>query len=228
MPLGMTSTTAHQPREPRLSNELARGYDWIRGHYEPIPYHYTQTDPAGGISGTASDLGRLMLALLGDGSVDGQRILSSVKLMLQSQYTADPRIAATAYEFMHWTTHGLDLLHKDGTLGDHVAVMLLSPTNKFGVFVASNGPSDIGNRLLERMLTYVVGPAVATPPATSSPDARQRAQLFAGCYRDYHHTWDDMSQIRSLMPMVQSRVSVESDGAIRWQGRRWQIGRAHV
>ena len=30
-----------------------------------------------------------------------------------------------------------------------------------------------------------------------------------------------MSRLRALMPMIQSRVIVEADGAIRWQGRRW-------
>jgi hypothetical protein len=40
-------------------------------------------------------------------------------------------------------------------------------------------------------------------------------------YRDYHHTRHDLSRLRALMPMIQSPVSAEPDGSIRWRGRRW-------
>lgn len=43
----------------------------------------------------------------------------------------------------------------------------------------------------------------------------------AGMYRDYHHTRHDLSRLRALMPMIQSPVSAEADGSIRWRGRRW-------
>lgn len=222
-PLKMTRTTAHQPPEPILSNDVARGYEWTKGHYEPLPYRFTQTGPAGGMSATAADMGRFMVALLGDGVADGERILSpeSVRAMLAPQYTPDARIAAVAYEFVHWKTHGQDLLHKDGTLGDHVSVVLLAPADKFGIFVASNGVPGVGNHVLEPLLTYLVGPPTPTSPPIPLSDARERVSVFGGAYRDYHHTRNDMSRLRAIMPMVQSRVRVEADGAIRWQGRRW-------
>jgi hypothetical protein len=46
-------------------------------------------------------------------------------------------------------THGRTLLHHDGTLGDHEAVLLLDPAAKFGMFVASNAVPGVGNRLLD-------------------------------------------------------------------------------
>ena len=30
-----------------------------------------------------------------------------------------------------------------------------------------------------------------------------------------------MSRLRALMPMIQARLTVDGDGALRWQGRRW-------
>ena len=224
-PLKMTGTTAHQPPEPNLAGDLARGYRWTGGRQVPIAYNYTQTVPAGGVSATAADMGRLMLALLGDGSVDGERILTpaSVNAMLAPQYTPDPHIPARAYEMTHWVAHGQHLLHKDGTLGDQVAVMLLAPADRFGIFIASNASPDVslGNQLLEPLLTYFFGPAAPTPPPAPLPDARARAPRFAGSYRSYSRTRDEMSQLRALMPMLQSRVAAEPDGAIRWNGRRW-------
>jgi CubicO group peptidase (beta-lactamase class C family) len=221
-PLKMTGTTALQPPEPSLMGDLARGYRW-NGRQEPLPYSYTQTGPAGGISATAADMGRFMQVLLGDGSVDGERILSpeSVKTMLASQYTPDARIQATAYEMKHWATHGQHLLHKDGTLGDQIGVMLLAPADRFGIFVASNAVPGVANDVLEPLLTYLVGPETPTRPPAPLPDAGRRAPRFAGSYRNYARTRNEMSQVRALMPMLQSRVIAEPDGAIRWQGRRW-------
>jgi CubicO group peptidase (beta-lactamase class C family)/uncharacterized membrane protein len=221
-PLRMTATTAHQPPEPNTANDLARGYRWADGHQEQLPYRFTYAGPSGGISTTAADMVRLMIALLGDGSVDGQRILSlqSVKMLVAAQYSPDPRIPATAYGLKHWLTHGHQLLFADGTLGDQIGVLVLDPADKLGIFLASNALPGI-EPALDPVLTFLFGPTVSTSPPTPLPDALRRAPRFAGTYRDYHHTRADMSRLMALMPMVQSRVRVESDGAIRWQGRRW-------
>jgi hypothetical protein len=102
--------------------------------------------------------------------------------------------------------------------------MLLAPADKFGIFVASNADPavSLGNQLLEPLLTYLAGPEPPTPPPPAMPDAVQRAPRFAGSYRSYSRTRDEMSQVRALMPILQSRVIAESDGAIRWRGRRWR------
>jgi CubicO group peptidase (beta-lactamase class C family) len=222
-PLRMTASTARQPPEPDMALALARGYRWIDGRQDAIPYRFTHASPSGGISATAADMGRFILAIVGDGSADGERVLSpeSVTMMLAPQYTPDRRIPATAYGFLHWVTHGRHLLHKDGTLGDQVSVVLLDPADRFGLFVGSNAVPGIANHILEPLLTYLVGPSLPTPPPTPLPDAPQRAPRFAGIYRDYHHTRNDMSRLRALMPMIQSPVLAEQDGTIRWQGRRW-------
>jgi len=36
-PLRMMATTAHQPPEARLANDLARGYRWVDDHHEALP-----------------------------------------------------------------------------------------------------------------------------------------------------------------------------------------------
>ena len=233
-PLRMTATTARQPPEPNLEKNLARGYHWTGGSHEPLPYRFTKNrqgsvsnGPAGAISTTAADMARFMMALLGDGSLDGGRILSPefVRILLAPQYTPDPRIPPRAYASRYWFTHGLRLLHHDGTLGDQLGVLVLAPEDRFGIFVASNSPDDggeIGNLILDPLLTYLVGPSAPTPsPPARLPDALQRARSVGGTYRDYRHHRSDMSRIWALMPMIQSRVTVEPDGAIHWKGHRW-------
>jgi CubicO group peptidase (beta-lactamase class C family) len=231
-PLGMTATTARQPPEPNLVNDLARGYHWTGGSHEPLPYRFGDRppqgigqSPAGGISTTAADMGRFMLALLGDGSVDGGRILSPgfADMLFAPQYTANARIPPRAYASLYWFTHGLRLLHHDGSLGDQIGMLVLAPHDRFGIFVASNSPdSPVGNLILEPLLTHLAGPSAPTPPPPAPlPDALLRARRFAGTYRDYRHHRHDLSRIWALMPMIQSRVTVEPDGVIHWKGHRW-------
>ena len=233
-PLRMTATTAHQPPEPNLAKDLARGYHWTGSSHEPLPYRFTESPPgsvrdgpSGAISTTAADMGRFMMALLSDGSVEGGRILSPefTEILLAPQYTPDPRIPPRAYASLYWFTHGLQLLHHDGTLGDQLGVLVLAPVDRFGIFVASNSPDDgsqVGNLILDPLLTYLVGPSTPTPsPPSPVPNALRRARRFSGTYRDYRHHRNDISRIWSLMPIIQSRVTVEPDGAIRWKGHRW-------
>jgi len=222
-PIGMRYSTARQPPEPALADNLAASYRWENGRQEAVPYRYTFAGPSGGISTTAADMGRFILALLGDGSADGGRILSPAAraLLLAEQFTPDARIPGTAYGFHHWLTHGLRLLHKDGTLGDQIGVLVLAPDERLGVFVASNAVPGVANQVLDPLLTHLVGPSSPVPPPTALPDAPRRAPRFAGAYRDYHHTRNDMTRLVALMPVIQSRVAAASDGSLNWRGRRW-------
>jgi hypothetical protein len=221
-PLRMNATTASQPPEGALAAQRASGYAWDGSAQRPLLFRYTQSRPGGAVSTTAADMGRFMLMLLGDGSLDGARALSpaSRAAMLQPQFRSHPRLPGVTYAFRQWETRGRLLLHHDGTLGDQVAVMLLDPANAFGLFVASNANPGIGNHLLDPLLTHLFGPAPPVPPPAPVRPATGNAQRVAGAYRDYHRTRHDLSRIRALMPMLQSRVAPDGD-AITWGGRRW-------
>lgn len=180
-PLRMTSTSARQPPEPNIAKDLARGYRWIDGRQEALPYTYTQGSPAGSMTTTASDLGRFMRAVLGDGSLDGERILrpESLKTMLASQYTPHPRIPGTAYGFGHMVSHGQRLLVRGGTLGDQASLMVLAPADRLGIVVVSNTLPGIGDFLFEPVMTHLAGPTVPTPPLAPPAHALPRAARFA-------------------------------------------------
>ena len=221
-PLMMTHTTARQPPEAALAGGRSIGYAWDGTAYRALPFRYTQSRSAGAISTTAADMSRFMLAVLGDGTLDGVRVLSpaSRAALLQPQFHAHPRLPGVTYGFRQWATHGRLLLHHDGTLGDQVAVLLLDPPNAFGLFVASNANPGIGNHLLEPVLTHLYGPASTPAPPVPMPGAPD-PRLVAGVYLDTQRTRHDLSRIRALMPMLQSRVSADDSGGITWSGRRW-------
>jgi hypothetical protein len=96
------------------------------------------------------------------------------------------------------------------------------PEDRLGIFIASNSIPGLGDFLYAPMMTHLFGDADPPLPALGPrPGASERAARLAGAYRDYHHTRSDMSRLRALMPMIQARLTVDDDGALRWQGRRW-------
>ena len=220
-PLGMSSTTARQPPEDALLAGRVHGYVWDGARYHALPFRYTQTGPAGAASTTAADMSRFMMAVLGDGALDGVRVLSpaSRAAFLRPQFRDHPSLPGVTYAFHEWRTHGRVLLHHDGTLEDQVGVMVLDPDNAFGLFVASNSNPGIGNALLEPMLTHLYGPEPALP-APAVVRGTGHATEVAGVYVDLDRTRHDLSSVRALMPMLQSRVVATGD-TIAWAGRQW-------
>jgi CubicO group peptidase (beta-lactamase class C family) len=219
-PLGMTATTARQPPGDRLVARVARGYAWDGAAFRPLPFRYTNTSPAGAVSTTAADMSRFMLAVLGD--LHGPpRALSpaSRAAVLRPQFRDHPRLPGVTYGFHEWRTRGRVLLHHDGTLDDHVGVLVLDPDNRFGMFAASNSNPGIGNHLLEPVLTHLYGPEPA-PPAPVALRGTGHAAQVAGVYLDLDRTRHDLSSVRALMPMLQARIAADGD-AITWAGRRW-------
>jgi CubicO group peptidase (beta-lactamase class C family) len=175
-PLRMTATTAMQP-PPDAAGQRARGYRWTGSRQEPLPFRYTYAAPAGGVSATAADMTRVLLALLGDGTVDGVRLLSAEALeaLTATQYTPDSRIPGTAYGIGHWVTRGQRLLFGDGTLGDQIGVVVLAPADRFGMFLAANALPGI-EPVLDPVMNHLFGPIVPTPPpAPGMPRRAPRA-----------------------------------------------------
>ena len=220
-PLGMSATTTRQPPEEGLLGGRATGYARDSARYQALPFRYTNTGPAGALSTTAADMGRFMLAMLGDSSHDAVRVLSpaSRAKVLRAQFRDHPRLPGVTYGFHEWRTHGRTLLHHDGTLDDQVGVLLLDPDSGFGMFAASNSNPGIGNHLLAPVLDHLYGPE--SPPSLGAPlRATGHANEVAGVYLDTNRTRHDLSSGRALMPMLQARVVADGD-AIVFAGRRW-------
>jgi CubicO group peptidase (beta-lactamase class C family) len=223
-PLGMSATTAHQPRESDGGIEVARGYRWRGGKYEPLASRFTQSGPAGAVTAPAADMARMMAALLAEGALEGRRVLSpeSARSLLSPQFVSHPRIGeAATYGFAVLSARGRRIVYRGGTLGDQASMVLLFPPERLGIFVASTSLPGLGDFLFDPLMTHLVGPAVPMPYPAAPRNGAPHAAHVAGMYRNYHHTRHDLSRLRALMPMIQSVVSPAPDGSIRWQGRRW-------
>jgi CubicO group peptidase (beta-lactamase class C family) len=72
-PLGMTRSTFQQPAPEQFKADLSQGY--MTASEPPRPFELISTGPAGGMSTTADDMAKFMIAYLQEGRYQENRIL---------------------------------------------------------------------------------------------------------------------------------------------------------
>ena len=213
-PLKMTATSAQQPPPPTLAASVARGYRWTGETQQPLDYRYTYASPSGAMAASAADMGRLMLVLLGDGALDGARLLSpaSAAALSAAQFASDPHLSAVTYGFSHLLWHGHRLVYRGGTLGDQAAMLILVPETRLGVFVASNSCTRPWRLPLR---TDDDAPLRRCSPVTARPDDPGRRARTRGTIRRH------LSRLPPHPQRHVSSTSVDADDPVaRDDGRR--------
>ncbi|MCC9192249.1 beta-lactamase family protein [Arthrobacter sp. zg-Y916] len=231
-PLDMDSTSFAQPLPPHLADRLAFGYPDEAG--PPLPFEYVAAAPAGAASGTATDMGRFMLALLGAGP-QPERVLHPATLaqMLSPGLTdgdsLEPRMTLG---FFDHSRSGHRALGHDGDSQVFHTAMRLYPDAGLGIFVAFNGngrsPSD--PTALRQALTegfadrYLPGgpgglensgtvPSEGTDtPSPASGDAFHRAETIAGVYQQSRAPFSSFAGLISLTG--QTVLTAQPDGTL--------------
>lgn len=147
-PLGMSGTGWFLSEIDRSRH--SRLYDASSGTPVEIPLYGLATYPDGGLRTSVSDLARFFLALLGDGSFDGARVLSpaSVAELRRFHYTAGNRPENVRLEEKNsgifWSTKlDVTLVGHGGSDPGVQAEMLAEPSLRVGVILLSNTtPAD--------------------------------------------------------------------------------------
>lgn len=162
-PLGMTASRM-DPQAP-AHPDVATGYRLRDGEWEPMPPPFHQMPPAGGLVAPASDVARLMLALLG-GRRDGTgRILRPETLAeMRRRWFAphpDPRVEGPTPGMFEYRYDGFHVLRARGWTGGHESFLQLFPDRGVGLFVAANaGDSEgLGPLLREEARRLLAGAA---------------------------------------------------------------------
>ncbi|MCP3961773.1 MAG: beta-lactamase family protein [bacterium] len=182
-PLGMSRSTFESPW--RLEGSLAAAYgDVFKGGSERT--HHADTTaiaPAGALITAAPDLARFALMLLGEGELDGVRVLrgESVAEMMRLQARAHPELdEGFGLGFAVRERPGRRMVWWDGSLHGAAARLSLLPDEDAGVVVlsnlADNGPTSVTGR---RVLDLIVPPPAA---AGYQPSAAELDRV-AGQYR---------------------------------------------
>ena len=197
LPLGMRHTTFREQRPSKaalpapmpaeLAADVAEGFRWRGGGFEPRPYEYIgQLAPAGSASSTAGDMARYMLALLGGGQLGGAAIFGpgTAQAFRTPVLATPPGVNGWAHGFIvEPLPGGRTGYGHAGATPTFMSNMVTAPELNLGVFVATNTPS--GAALAQDLPQAVVREFYAAPtpfPRPGSPGLSQEAARFAGHY----------------------------------------------
>ncbi|GLZ76172.1 FmtA-like protein [Actinorhabdospora filicis] len=201
-PLGMTSSTAVQPAPEPIAALLATGYGSGR---EPIGGQYGHDVPAGGGTvTTAPDMGRFMLAHLGDGG--GVLSPASVALMRQRQWANHPGLPGLGLVWMEQSIGAERLLEHGGDVPGFHAGLALLPERNTGVYVTYNGDGN-GHNLRAELIDAFVSrffPSTGNPPPAAPGDT----DGLAGTYQSARTPSTDPTRVANLF----SSLTVTADG----------------
>ena len=138
-PLGMVHSSFHQPVEKTLEKLPSEGY---RGNTTKPPVGFEIFNPvgAGGISSTATDMGRFGSALLNGGELDGKHIFKpeTLALMWTPQFRASDQLPPICMGFYQDWRNNLHWIGHEGDLIAFHSLFFVEPTQKIVLFVSYN------------------------------------------------------------------------------------------
>ena len=228
-PLGMTRSAVDGI--DRFGDDFAVGYGYQSGEYVAQAYEYYASLPASSVDATPADMGRLLVALLNDGSGTAGRIFSAetAARLLEPQFRADRELPGFSYGF--WEEfHGSErALEHGGTMRGYSDDLWFFPEHGHGLYVVMNrdgetGPPPFLAVELERQLVARWFPDRGAEPMPSGEpwkDNDDELAEFAGWYVPnlYCHTcapgpgWE---------PGAPFAVRALDDGSIDVLGRRFE------
>jgi CubicO group peptidase (beta-lactamase class C family) len=179
-PLEMSHSSFVPP--PHSATDVARGYDFDNGKFEPAESPIDEVVPSGSLVSTASDMAHFMIAHLQNGRYGQTNILSekASDWMHRREFSNHPKLPGMGLGFFEAYTNGIRALQHSGDLPGFQSKLLLLPEQNIGLFVALNaGRYELPEALTSQFMDhyYPSNPAPVPPPVT--PDALSR---YAGNY----------------------------------------------
>jgi hypothetical protein len=212
-PLGMTHSSFRQPLQKELTSYPSDGY---RSNTEKLTvgFEIFNPAPAGGISSTASDMGRFAQALLNRGELDGRRILKQETLnaMWTRQFAASDALPAICMGFYQTWRNGLHFIGHDGDLIAFHSMFVVEPKEKLAIFIsynsagsASKARGEILNSFTDRYYPFTPAPAFQEFPIRD-------LKSIAGTYQPTRRSESNKLKLGGLIS--QSQASVDKEGVL--------------
>lgn len=184
-PLGMASTSFAQPLPEGLAERVSKGYRHAGDHWEEEPFELVPLYPVGAASATATDMARLMIAMLDDGHYGDNRILDegTAREMREALLQVDPNVNTSPHGYMNMTTRGVRILGHGGDTFWFHTLLALFPEHDLGLFVSYNTDEGQEGRgpLLQAFLDRYFYPLER--PGAAPADFAERAPAFTGEFR---------------------------------------------
>jgi CubicO group peptidase (beta-lactamase class C family) len=190
-PLRMEHSTFAQPLPGTLEPGMSRGY--LAAAQGARDFEFVTASPAGALSATATDMSRLMLALLGEGTLDGAMILKAetVRTMEAHQFELHPDLHAMGFILMEYSTNGQRIVgHGGDTIYFH-SDMILMPDAHAGLFVSYNsagsrpggGRTEVIRAFLNRYFPESPKALAQIAVKTAQADGRAVSGVYSGSRR---------------------------------------------
>lgn len=206
-PLGMRDSSF----APRKYETLAHGHDYVNGHFLPVRSLYLNDTPASGLTTTAADMGKFLLAALG--GANGVLSDLDLQLMHRCQFAHHPRLEGLTYGFSERTLHGEHLLEHGGIWNGFTCKLCLLPEHNAGFFV-------VYNRYDPKLLDEITRPLIEfrfprAPETESKPDQEMNRSLedLVGEYRNTYYAHGTMEKLRVLWK-APARVYLDEHGEL--------------
>ena len=216
-PLDMTHSTFFQPPPKALESSPSEGY---REDTEKPAVGFEIFNPvgAGGLSSTASDMGRFGQALLNGGELDGKRILKPETLteMWTPQFRVSDKMPPVGMGFYQVWRNDLRWIGHEGDLIAFHSLFFVEPTQKLVLFVSYNsaGAGDKPRPEIIEMFTDRYFPREERQVfATLS---RDELNAMAGTYQSTRRA--DSTRLKLGDLFEQRNITIDKDGILRVEG----------
>ncbi|MDT7784674.1 MAG: hypothetical protein QOF58_3093 [Pseudonocardiales bacterium] len=221
---GMTSSSFAQPLPQELRGRLSHGYATdsdLAGPFEMIG-----SAPAGALAASATDMGRFILAHLGEAGPE-QTLLRPDTVALMRQPALDSTSLGTladgprmALGFFDESRNGHRIVGHGGDTQYFHSHLQIYPDNSTGVFVTLNSTGRGATDTLDLRQSLLSGftdryfPAAATgsAPRSATETATSHAAMAEGSYESARAPFSTF--LSALNVMGQTRVTARADGTV--------------
>ena len=213
-PLGMKHSSFKQPLAEDLLPFPSDGY---RNNTEKpaVGFEIFNPAPAGGVSSTASDMGRFAQALLNGGEWEGHRILKTETLgaMWTKQFGTSDALPAMCMGFYQTWRNGLRFVGHGGDLIAFHSLFLLEPKEKLVIFISYNSAGSASKTRTEILTAF----ADRYYPYTGKTEFQKLSlgdlKAITGTYRSTRRSESNKLKIGSLLE--QSEATIDKDGVLK-------------
>jgi CubicO group peptidase (beta-lactamase class C family) len=213
-PLGMKHSSFDQPLAEGFSPFASDGY---RSDTEKpaVGFEIFSPAPAGGVSSTASDMGRFALALLNGGELEGRRILKpeTLQAMWTKQFVASPALPPMCMGFYQTWRNGLHFIGHDGDLIAFHSMFLVEPKENLVLFISYNSAGSANKTRAEIVTSF----ADRYYPSSQKPDFQtiplEELKAIEGAYEATRRAQTTKLSLGNLIG--QSDAKVDKDGVLK-------------
>ena len=217
-PLGMQDTTVAEKLRRPDQPPLSQSYRVQGGIAHPaFRIDIGAFAPAGSIASTAADMSRFLRFLMGDGALDGERLLQpeTMARMRTRLFNDRPQGADMAHGLQSRPRFGTMVYGHGGGVNEFLSNLVFIPEIGAGVFISQNGGTGAGLPFLvpDLILAALAEDAGLSESAPQGvPDAHARAAEAAGRYLTNRRTFSGPGQFFGALSVLS--VTAMPDGAL--------------